>query len=346
MVIRAIKNYDQSTMASSSFIPSNPFFGLQVSEKLTRQNYGVWSTQVLTTIKGVRLFGFIIGARAPPPEEVDEKQGDKTVKVPNPAYEDWVALNQQALGFLLATLSKDVLSQVAMAKTVAQVWKVIEDLFSSHTCARTINVRLALTTTKKETMTVSQYYAKMKALGDEIAAAGKTLNDEEMMGYILNGLDPDFNSLVSALITRVEPISLFELYSQLLSFETRLEIQQGGSGSSSSINVAGRGGRGGSGHGNRASTVAMATIVVVAMVAALLDEVAVASSSNTQTRINSNAETTPTSQLPMPMVIQSAKFASRLDIWRLIASTGLMKNYVPDERHIAATMNTYNVDTN
>lgn len=85
----------------------------------------------------------------------------------------------------------------------------------------------------------------MKGLGDEMAAAGKAFEDEEMMCYILNDLDPDFNPLVSALVTRVEPISLSELYSQLLRFETRLELQQGGSGSSSSVNATGKGGHGG-----------------------------------------------------------------------------------------------------
>lgn len=187
------------------------------------------------------LVGFITGKKVPPQAEVDEKQGEKVVKIPNPAYEDWVASDQQVLGFLLSMLSKEILPQVATTRMVAAAWAAIEEIFASHTRTRTINIRLVLSTTKKETMTVSQYYTKMKALGDEMAAAGKPLDDEEMIGYILNGLESDFNPVVSALVTRVEPTSMSELYSQLISFETRLEIQQGG-GSMSSANTAGRGG--------------------------------------------------------------------------------------------------------
>jgi hypothetical protein len=92
-------------------------------------------------------------------------------------------------------------------------------------------------------MSITEYYSKMKGLGNEMAAAGKPLDDEEMVGYIMNRLDAEFNPVTSALITRVEPITIFELFSQLLSFETQLDLQQGGS--SSSVNLASRGGRGG-----------------------------------------------------------------------------------------------------
>lgn len=144
-------------------------------------------------------------------------------------------------------MTKDILGQIAAASTVAQAWQAVANIFAAHTHARSMNVRLALTTTKKGAMAISEYVAKMRGLGDEMAAAGKPLDDEEMVAHILNGLGQEYNSLVSSLMTRVEPILLTELYSQLLSFETRLDLQQGGS--SSSAYAANRGGRGDSGCG-------------------------------------------------------------------------------------------------
>jgi hypothetical protein len=98
-----------------------------------------------------------------------------------------------------------------------------------------------------------------------MASAGKKLDDEEQSSYILAGLDAEYNSLVSSIAARVEPITLNELYSQLLSFETRLELQNQGTGGlfQSSANNAmhghggfnrgsgGRGPRGGSSSGGR-----------------------------------------------------------------------------------------------
>jgi hypothetical protein len=61
-------------------------------------------------------------------------------------------------------------------------------------------------------MSVTEYVNKMCGLGDEMTYAGKRLDDEEMVSYILAGLDIEFNSVVSAVLARVEPISVNELY--------------------------------------------------------------------------------------------------------------------------------------
>jgi hypothetical protein len=79
---------------------------------------------------------------------------------------------------------------------------------------------MALTTTQKGTSTVAGYMSKMKSLADDMASAGKKLDDEELCSYILAGLDFEYNSLVSSIAARVEPITLGELYSQMLALET------------------------------------------------------------------------------------------------------------------------------
>jgi hypothetical protein len=50
-----------------------------------------------------------------------------------------------------------------------------------------------------------------------------------MVSYILVGLDIEYNPVVSAAVARVEPISVNELYGQLLSFESRQVMLQGSS---------------------------------------------------------------------------------------------------------------------
>ena len=77
----------------------------------------------------------------------------------------------------------------------------------------------------------------------------KKLEDEEITSYILPDLDMDFNPIVSAMAVRVEPLSLGELYTQLVSWEQRMDLLHGGSGSSENAPVI-HGGHGGNGHGN------------------------------------------------------------------------------------------------
>jgi hypothetical protein len=43
---------------------------------------------------------------------------------------------------------------------------------------------------------VADYFIKMKGLADEMALAGRKLEDEELVSYILIGLGEDFDSVV------------------------------------------------------------------------------------------------------------------------------------------------------
>lgn len=76
---------------------------------------------------------------------------------------------------------------------------------------------------KKGNLTVAEFFGKMKSLADEIAASGKPLDEEDIVAYILNGLEDDYEPIVTALVTRVEPLTVPDLYSQLLNFEHRLQ---------------------------------------------------------------------------------------------------------------------------
>jgi hypothetical protein len=62
----------------------------------------------------------------------------------------------------------------------------------------------------------------MKALANDMASAGKRLEDEDLASYILSGLDAEFDPIVSVVAAQDEPISLGELYSQLFGFEQRM----------------------------------------------------------------------------------------------------------------------------
>ena len=176
--------------------------------------------------------GYLTGATRAPSAAIDVKEGDKVVTKINPAYEEWVVVEQQVFGCLLASVSKDILTQVVNLETAAATWRVITTMLSSQSRARALNTRLALSMTRKGDLSVTEYIGKMKTLADEMSSAGKPLDDEEMMSYILPGLDDDY-----------EPVA--EIYTQLLSFESRAKLRQQANGSS--VNSARRGGKGGGG---------------------------------------------------------------------------------------------------
>jgi hypothetical protein len=140
-------------------------------------------------------------------------------------------------------------------------------MFSSQSRSRIMHLRAKLASSRKGELSAAAYFAKMKGYANEMAAIGKRLEDDDIVSYILTGLDADYNLLVENINSRSEPISLSSLYAQLLSVEARLENQNN---FQMSANVAHRGGyalgrgrgrdggrgdrgRGGFGHGGRGS---------------------------------------------------------------------------------------------
>ena len=237
-----------STSSNAAVLSS---LGPQVSEKLTRDNYILWKAQVLPPIRGAQLEGILDGTTQAPPKTIEIIKDDKTKEiVPNKLYATWVAQDQQLLGHLFNSLSKDVLGQVATLTKSAEVWAALETMFSAQSRARVTNLWMQLTNLKKGSMTTAVYFSKMKALGDELAAAGKPVPDDEMVSFILSGLGIEYNPIVSSVLNRTDEISLSDLYAQVTAYETRLEMfqdQHSNSGNQyqSSVNSASKGRGGG-----------------------------------------------------------------------------------------------------
>jgi hypothetical protein len=68
------------------------------------------------------------------------------------------------------------------------------------------------------------------------------LCDDELVAYLLVGLDEDYNPVFTAIVARIDLINPSELYSQLLSFEHHTNFQMiVSSGGSSSAMIASHG---------------------------------------------------------------------------------------------------------
>ena len=191
-------------------------------------------------MKGAQAASFIKPSAKPPSEFLPAKD-DKEPPVSNPEYDVWVAKDQQVLSYLLTSLSKEILGHVNTKVTASAAWAAIEAMFVAQSRARVIATRMALATAKKGSSTVSEYYSKMKALADEMASAGKKIEDEDLVSYILTGLDEPFDPVVTAVATRVEPITPSDLFTQLISHEQRINLRDGEV--QSSANAASKGNR-------------------------------------------------------------------------------------------------------
>jgi hypothetical protein len=81
-----------------------------------------------------------------------------------------------------------------------------------------------LNNTKKNSLAADQFFAKMKGYASELAAAGKPVEEDEMIGYIVNGLDKTYNSLVSSVENPATTITLDDLFGMVSSHDMRQEM--------------------------------------------------------------------------------------------------------------------------
>jgi hypothetical protein len=102
---------------------------------------------------------------------------------------------------------------------------------------------------KKRDMSAHVFYNQVKFAADTLASIGQPLRDTEFAGFILNGLDQEYDGLVEAVEDRETPISQQDLLSRLLSTEQRVEARRATdmySESSANASYCGSGNRGGS----------------------------------------------------------------------------------------------------
>jgi hypothetical protein len=158
--------------------------------------------------------------------EIEDPDDAKKKKIiDNLAYDAWLEQDQAVVSYLVNSLSPDVLSHVVGLETTAEIWAAITEVFASQSQSRVQHLRTALNNTKKREMTTAQYFTTMKGFRSELAVAGKTIDDDELIGYILNGLDKSYNSLVSS-VNGNPCTSLTDLFGQMNSHDMRQKMLQ------------------------------------------------------------------------------------------------------------------------
>ena len=72
-------------------------------------------------------------------------------------------------------------------------------------------------------MSIPDYFQKAQALSQSLAVIDEPLKDSELISYILAGLGPKYDSLVTTVSTRIDLITIDDLYGYLLTHEQGLE---------------------------------------------------------------------------------------------------------------------------
>ena len=111
------------------------------------------------------------------------------------------------------------MTHIVGLSTAHDVWLTLERMFSSQSKARIMQIRYQLSTLKKGSLSVIEYFQKLKQLVDTLTAVHRPLDDFEVNSYLLAGLSSDYESMIASIQMLAAPMSLDELYGHLLTHE-------------------------------------------------------------------------------------------------------------------------------
>lgn len=227
----------QSTSSSDSQIdfPSIAKSLNFVPIKLDNSNYLFWKAQILATIRAFDLVQFIHKSSSPskyiPNPDTEAERSDTTIL--NPEYLTWIRSDQLLLGWLFSTMDKEVLAQVIHYESSGEVWSSLETLYSQQTVAKSFQLK-QLKSVKKHSLSTNDYILRIKTIAHALTAIGEPLGDKDLLLAILNGLDHEYDTVVSLITYQMDEINLEKVQYLLLMHEQRLVTNN--SAVSSSVN--------------------------------------------------------------------------------------------------------------
>jgi hypothetical protein len=165
-----------------------------------------------------------------PPPEIDNPKVVEDSKAPaliyNPEYTTWHQQDAAIISTIMSTSTEPVQGLILFTTTAQDAWAALAASFSSQSTARFMAIRGQLQDLKKLDSTITTYFNKAQGLADTLTSIGEPLRPQEFIGYVLAGLDEDYDSVHAAISNRTTPITIRELYAQLLATEQRLEAHK------------------------------------------------------------------------------------------------------------------------
>ncbi|KAL5804238.1 hypothetical protein ACOSQ3_031038 [Xanthoceras sorbifolium] len=141
----------------------------------------------------------------------------------NGAYSSWRKADQLLLSWLFSTLSPAIMGQVTDCPTSFATWSTLERLYSQKSMAKVLQLKHQLQNTKKGSLSISEYFLKIKTLGDELRAAGQTITEFDLVLSLMSGLGHEYDLVVILASSQHQSMSLEDAQYMLMVHEQRLE---------------------------------------------------------------------------------------------------------------------------
>ncbi|KAF5449632.1 hypothetical protein F2P56_030057 [Juglans regia] len=127
-----------------------------VTQPLTGENYHTWSRSMMMALTTKNKVGFVNGTISPPSDSAD------------PLFTAWNRCNSMILSWILNSISKEIASGIIYASSAFEMWHDLKESFSKRNGPRIFHLQQAISSLCQDSLSVSVYYTRLKALWDEL----------------------------------------------------------------------------------------------------------------------------------------------------------------------------------
>ncbi|CAM8925283.1 unnamed protein product [Rhodiola kirilowii] len=163
--------------------------GVGAMEKLNEYNYREWKSCIKSYLRGQDLWDIVDGSETSSPPKDDK------------SFKSWNIKAGKALYTIKISIDKSLLVRIEDTDTPKEALDILASLFSKKNPARLQLLERELMNTNQGTLSINEYFFKIKNLCREIEQldADAKFGDDRIRRIIINGLRPEYNSFIAAL---------------------------------------------------------------------------------------------------------------------------------------------------
>lgn len=183
-------------------------FAHPLSIKLNDKKFLLWNQQVEGVIIAHKLHRFVVNPIIP---QKYASESNRVQDLVTEEYQRWIVQDQMLFTWLLSSLSEAFLPRVLGCKHSYAVWDRVQKHFQLHMRAKVRQLHSELKCTKKGTKFVTEYVLRIKAIVDSLVAIGDSVNEQDQIDVILEGLPEEYGPFVMMMYGRSDSPSIADV---------------------------------------------------------------------------------------------------------------------------------------
>jgi hypothetical protein len=163
--------------SSSNVIFTVPNMNHSLNIKFSNINFTGWRTQILAYIKGQDVYGFLDGTSRSPTQTIPNTSTNPgaPVTMVDSEFLAWCQRDQMIVSMLISTFIESLVVHAVGSATAHDLWTTLVTMFASQARSCVMQIHYQLATSKKGNSSIIEYFQTIKAMSDNLAAAGQHL---------------------------------------------------------------------------------------------------------------------------------------------------------------------------